>query len=63
MSKDRVVVQGTFLRGLVRSLEDERKLNQRGSAALRVGYALLCLGLVLVTGVGVTLTVTGGLYG
>ena len=49
MSKDRVVVQGTFLRGLVRSLEDERKLNQRGSAALRVGYALLCLGLVLVT--------------
>lgn len=63
MSKDRVSVQSLFLRALVRSLELERKRNQRGSAALRLGYALLCFGLALVTAVGVTLTLTGGLYG
>jgi hypothetical protein len=63
VAQDRVSVQGVFLRGLVLSLEDERQRNKRGSAALRLGYAFVCLGLVLVTAVGVTLTVTGGLYG
>jgi hypothetical protein len=61
MAEDRVSVQAVFLRGLVRSLEDDRRRNQRGSAALRVAYALVCLGLVFVTAVGVTLTLTGGL--
>ena len=63
LSSDRVVVQRVFLRGLMRSLQDERRSNKRGAAALRVSYALVCLGLVLVTAVGVTLAVTGGLYG
>jgi hypothetical protein len=61
--RDRVSVQGVFLRGLLRSLEEDRKRNHRGSAALRIAYAFLCLGLVLVTAVGVTLAFTGGLYG
>jgi hypothetical protein len=58
-SEERVVVQARYLRGLVRSLEQERARNQRGAAALRVAYGLLCLGLALVTAVGVTLTIDG----
>ena len=63
LSSDRVIVQRVFLRGLMRSLQAERRSNKRGAAALRLGYALVCLGLVFVTADGVTLAVTGGLYG
>jgi hypothetical protein len=62
-SEDRVIVQGAFLRGLVRALEDERRRNHQRSVALRIGYAFLCVGLAIVTAVGVTLTISGRIYG
>lgn len=62
-SQNRVVVQATFLGDLVDSLEHERRQNRRGAAALRLGYAFLCVGLALVTVVAVSLTISGGAHG
>jgi len=61
-SRDRVTIQGRFLRGLVRSLERERSRDQSGARALRIGYTLLCLGLMLVTAASVTLVASGHFY-
>jgi hypothetical protein len=61
--QEKVLVQGSFLRGLVHSLGRERLRNGFRAKALRLGYVCLCVGLLLVTSVGVTLAISGHFYG